>query len=393
MLYEYSAMPWQHFELAPELLRDSFTVAVYNHSNETSTPDPDPYFITKNDVFSNTLPTFQSILDNTQKVLAPNAPATFTTRINQYEDFHADLVQDFDGVERLILNTIQSLATDNESVAKQGNSRVNRLTVFDDYFAYDDGSAETNIIPEGIGTEIGIEYNTYADDSLKAVAISFINVTNLNLANELFNLKIYIGSLDSDPVLENILLKPILTNELFDTIQSFTTYALVDPTTNENVAIPIPAGKFYIGFQTASTNPIPIGFDRNSPEAADNNFMALSSGWFSFPESHQGAVMIRPVFGAKPAVTTSTTNNPIVDLSEVMRVYPNPSNGPLNFISEDFNITSFRYKAYNTMGQIVQQGRLSNEVNFSNLTDGVYYLQLVQEDDQKIYNHKFILSK
>jgi len=393
LIYEYTAMPWKHFEAAPELLRDSFTVKLFNHSEQTRTVSPFPFFVEELVTGDNASPSPQPILDNTQRNLSANGPVTYTTKIQGFADYQTDILQDFSGSDSLIFNIFQALQTSFEPVPQRDNSVVNRRTVFDDYFAYDDGSAETNIIAEGRGTEIGVEYTSYVDDSLRAVAISFINITSLDLTKELFNLKIYIDTLDNNPIVENILLKPILTNTLFDTIQSFTTYALIDPNTNEKMAIPIPAGKFYIGFQTASNNPIPIGFDRNSLEAADNNWLALSTGWFRFPSSHQGAVMIRPIFGSGPAITTSTEDNPIVDVSEAMQVYPNPSRGRLNFVSDDLRITTFRYQAFNTLGQMVQRGQLSDEIDFSSLNDGIYYLQLVQQDSQKVYNHKFILSK
>ena len=396
IIYEYSAMPWKHLQAAPELIRDSFSVSLFNHSTDLQRVDPGGIQVRElvtNEVISGGS---QPLLTSSQRDLSANSSVTYTAQFQNLANYLVDLTQNptFTDRDSFVFNMDQALQTSFEpNDPRRDNSRVNRQTVFDDYFAYDDGSAETNIIAEGVGTEIGVEYTSYVEDSLRAIAISFINVTSLDLTKELFNLKVYVGSLQSGPIVENILLKPILTNALFDSIQSFTTYALVDPSTNEKMAIPIPAGKFFLGFQTASSDPIPIGFDRNSPEAADNNFLALSTGWFPFPETHQGAVMIRPIFGDGPAITTGTRANPVVDVMEVMQVYPNPSFGQLNFISDDLRIESFRYQTYNTLGQVVQQGRLSDQVDFSSLSDGVYYLKLIQEGDQKIYNHKFILSK
>ncbi len=394
IIYEYTSMPWKHFEQAPELLRDSFTVAVFNHSDQTRDSAPSRLFV--QELVNNTVvsPSTQPILDGAQKNISANTGVSYTNKIQDYAGYQANIIQQFAGEDSLSFNIIQDLQTGFEGAAQLDNSRVERLTVFDDYFAYDDGTAETNIIAQNIGTEFGVEFTAYVDDSLRAVAISFININRLDLTNELFNLKIYVGSLESEPVVENILLHPILTNSLYDTIQSYTTYALIDPVTSTKMAVAIPAGKFYIGFQTASANPIPIGFDRNSLEAADNNFLGLSGGWFPFPETHQGAVMMRPIFGDGPAITTSTEHdNPVVDITEVMHVYPNPSSGQLNFISDDMSVVSFQYQAYNALGQIVQQGSLSDQVDFSSLVNGVYYLKLVHREDQKVYNHKFILSK
>jgi len=393
VIKEYTSMPWRHFVAAPDLLRDSLTVAVSNLSDIVHDTEPRRYILL--DGKDNSAVHIGDVfLDAMQSIIPANTTSIFSNPINNYTSYQNNVTSSFGTDDTVSLKIRLEIDPSFEQGQIIANNAVERTTEFANYFAYDDGSSETNIVAQNNGTQLAVEFDTYAEDSLRAISMSFINVTGLDITKELFNIRVYFDALETEPVLENILLKPILTNELFDTIQSFSTYALEDPATGEKQALYIPANqKFYIALQTASANPIPIGFDRNSLEAAGKNWLGLSGGWFPFPDSHQGAVLLRPVFGNETPATTSVSPDPIEQVSEIMEVYPNPTRGRLTFVSEGIPISSYHFTAYNTLGQIVQQGQLRDELDFSGNVDGVYYLKLVEKSTQKVYNHKFILSK
>ena len=72
-------------------------------------------------------------------------------------------------------------------------------------------------------------------------------------------------------------------------------------------------------------------------------------------------------------------------------VYPNPSNGYINFISQE--TTPISVSVFNTSGKMLFQSSLfsdQTQLNLSELNNGLYYLKIFQGD--KVYNYPLILS-
>ncbi|MBT8219245.1 MAG: T9SS type A sorting domain-containing protein, partial [Bacteroidia bacterium] len=395
IIKEYSSIPWKHFLAAPDILRDSFTVEMYNHFDKSVIAVSSNYFPSERVTNTFPLTSFQPLLDPGQDNIDAQTQLQLTNDIDNFSSFQSNMINNYIGEDSLIFRIDYSFDQDDEEREALLNNVVSRTTVFDNYFSYDDGSAETNIIAQNTGTEIGVEFMAYTEDTIRAVAISFIQVDGLDLTKELFNLKVYIDTLDQDPDFENILLKPFLANTVFDTLQGFSTYVLTDQITEDPIAVAVPANtRFYIGLQSASTNEIPIGFDRNSLDGASKNFVALSTGWFPFPTTHQGAVMIRPILGDTFPQSTNTVSIATPDpLTDIIQVYPNPTKGILNFISEAVPFFDLQYDAFNIMGQNIKSGYLQNELDFSELVDGIYFLKIRNRKTDELYHHKFMLLR
>ena len=72
------------------------------------------------------------------------------------------------------------------------NDTVRSYTIFDNYFAYDDGSAETSMrAGDQQGEEVAVRFTANTDDTLRAVQIHFPHYSNQD--NARFNLKVYVG--------------------------------------------------------------------------------------------------------------------------------------------------------------------------------------------------------
>ena len=130
------------------------------------------------------------------------------------------------------------------------------------------------------------------DDSLRAVQIHFPHYRNVS--NATFHLKVYLGELSQDPVYERLFVEPFYPDTVFDTLQGFTTYRLVDA--NGNLTpIAIPAGKFYISLEQSSNinQTVYVGVDKNTPDAMAYQYYFDGLAWFP-AASLSGALMIRP---------------------------------------------------------------------------------------------------
>lgn len=80
-----------------------------------------------------------------------------------------------------------------------------------------------------------------------------------------------------------------------------------------------------------------------------------------------------------------TTTNELTR-NENVKIYPNPVNDILN-IETNFN-ASANYTIKNIAGQEIQNGVLNNSINVNNLEQGVYFIEITNEN--KTYTNKFI---
>ena len=148
-----------------------------------------------------------------------------------------------------VLETTFSFVESGQIQLFESNDTVKLRNTFSNYFAHDDGTAEWQVfINHAVGGErIASKFHTNVEDTLKAVQIMFPHV-NGDVQEQLFNLEIYLDSLDTDPVLVRSLLSPFYPNNVYDTLQGFTTYVL-DDLLGTPTPVTIPKDKdFYVSF-------------------------------------------------------------------------------------------------------------------------------------------------
>lgn len=79
-------------------------------------------------------------------------------------------------------------------------------------------------------------------------------------------------------------------------------------------------------------------------------------------------------------------NNSSTVSTQEIKLYPNPAVDILNVTSVSENAT---FRVYNLMGQVVLNGKISNEmINVSNLQEGNYILEISNEN--KIIRKRFL---
>ncbi|MFT4664958.1 MAG: hypothetical protein ACI9XB_001911, partial [Gammaproteobacteria bacterium] len=305
----YSSMPFWHFEgnEATEL-DDSIHLGISNLF--PSVVGANTSNILHEDVMTGIDLGGQFVIQDPAINFDPNTKVdtSFSIPSIAFDELKASMENNFAGetfveIERTyILDPNESETTSFEDILR--NNQVSHTTVFDNYFAYDDGSAEAAVSLASVGPRAAVRYHANVADVLHGFSVHFSHYGDADTDN-LFNIKVWIGSLNSIPVYEQDLLKPFFVDAVYDSLQGFTTYRFED---FDNVAIPIdiPAGDFYIGWQNASSfGPVRIGWDRNTPNAKDHQFYSANgSVWVSTAD--EGAYMIRAIVGQEsPGVTKS----------------------------------------------------------------------------------------
>jgi hypothetical protein len=115
-----------------------------------------------------------------------------------------------------------------------------------------------------------------------------------------------------------------------------------------------------------------------------NGWQILNSGTASIQD---GAIMIRAIVGDFTPFTTDTEQPKSKPISAT--IYPNPTNNYL-FVQLDDDYSNYQYRIVNVAGQILQQGTLQQELNVSDLSHGVYFLNIRHQTENINLNYKFV---
>ena len=201
------------------------------------------------------------------------------------------------------------------SVNLRQNDTIRGRTVLDNYYAYDDGSAEYGIWINQKYGKFAYEYNSLEPDVITHLDVNFLPL-GANLKGETVNLYVWknigFGNSSKDTML-------LVQN----------TYITYPDSINRLVRIQLSRpirvqGKFFIGFEQLNENNVVIGFDRNT-DSSLKMFYNVTNVWEQNTNKNlKGSVLMRPVFGE-----SVVTSNKEANLEESINLYPNPTNGIL----------------------------------------------------------------
>ena len=391
-LKNYTSMPWWHFEgfVDEELNTEPLESQFYNHFSETVTI-VDSDILLREAITGTPFPGSDNVVDGPDANIPPKQPVSRSKALqpSTISGYKSLMQTGFPGATSVDLLMEYRLTVGSQQAMFLTNDTVQYHNRFEDYFAYDDGTAESFIFfenPQAISPSLAVKFHTNVADTLRGVQFHFPHV-NGDVEHQLFNLKVWLGSLNTEPVYEYIFKSPLYADSKFDTLQGFTTYKLKN-ILGDLTPVGLPAGAdFYIGFQqvTITNDGIPIGFDLNN-NFQENLFYNLGSGWSPFPVNFKGAPLIRALVGSTTPIDTGI--DPVADEALHIRLFPNPSTGWLQVEGAG----SAAYTLLNTVGQVVQSGIIEGAVDMNGLPNGLYILSLRTEEGKR-WTGKVILTK
>ncbi|MEL7160808.1 MAG: T9SS type A sorting domain-containing protein, partial [Bacteroidota bacterium] len=267
--------------------------------------------------------------------------------------------------------------------ALRRNDSISRTTYFDEYLAYDDGTAE-GLLRVAPGTVVLQEYTAFAEDELTGVSIRLPRGLN-PLGNQDLRLVVYAGdTIPTDLIYEEDF--PVLYPEDFfsDSLQGFTTYLFDE-------IIDLPKGeKFYVGWeQQSASNSIGVGYDRNQ-QPRDVQWFRTGSSWRRLAGSTTGAIMIRPLLSGFGGFATNT-DDPAPEATALVEVYPNPTNGTLHLRPRPgYDLLGMQYRLFSANGALLQGGVTRATVELGDLPAGLYLLEV---SDGKVRSHHKIIRR
>lgn len=385
ILREYTAMPWIHYYFDPSIIAAESWAGIdmeINNLGSQSHTLSDAYYTADDQVYDENVMSW----NNGSSISIPaNTKYDVSGSLNLNTDLTFGPLIAQNPTQTKINTTYYYTVTGQDVITNQTdyilkNDTAVTETIFGNYFAYDDGIAESNIGVNGSGSQVAVKFRANVDDSLKAIQIHVPYIAG-NVGGQFFSLKVWENNLTGNPVRE----LSNLTPEQIPDFNGFATYEINPPvfmTANTD---------YYIGWEQVSNTspPIPVGFDKNNLLATDNNFYSVGgSGWVPFADAGiEGALMIR-------AVTTEGTvfvNNEEIRLAdEIADIFPNPVRDQLSVDLKTGAYQDFDLTIYNTSGQLLLSQNLTKFIPVYHLTPGIYFIKLQDKTTKQVYHHKFI---
>ncbi|MCU0390578.1 MAG: T9SS type A sorting domain-containing protein [Thermoflexibacter sp.] len=264
-----------------------------------------------------------------------------------------------------------------KNVNLRSNDTIVGITVLDNYYAYDDGTAEfAATINQRFG-KLAYRYVLNIPAVLTHIDLMFVPI-DVNLKGETYNLRVWKnldfkgrGAKDSVLLVQNIIL------DYADSINKFTRIEL-----SRRLAL---SDTFYVGFEQLSDKNLTIGFDKNT-DSGSQIFTNTTNEWLP-NKLNKGSLMLRPVFLNKNAVSSNErywTHLPA-------KIYPNPSNGEL-IIEGKVN----QVQLVDMQGKVVLEKTFFlyenyNSLDLSHLSNGLYLLFLQSDTARAI--QKVVIQK
>ena len=365
LLKNYSAMPMWQFLAKPEKeLADSVKSDVSNLFNND-------LLIYPNYVVTNLL--------NNLIVQRRDSIATFVPR-KSFSSLRVKNILDINLLKRDTTKAYLKVKFDvksGDAAAFTVNDTISRFVDLNNYYAYDDGTAEqAAYLKKGFG-RFAVQFINNKPDAVTAIRVN-VQPTVTNLTGKRLTFQILGNDKGKIGRIIKTISDTINVIKYPNTPNSFVEYK-IDP-----VAVP---DTFYVGFiQFTDDEPLAIGLDINTPEFAPKNYYNISNEWVQIPKADapqanstfvpiKGSLMIRPVMlGRTIPAKPLASEEEIQDRNLV--ISPNPSTGIFRWNDNSLK----NVEVYDMSGRNIFQEHADNqEVNLQNLRAGIYFLRLSNE--------------
>lgn len=348
LLNNHEAMPWKQFKEIENLEMGS-SIPVHYRNNDTIVRN-----VTRNfeiwDVYKNS----QSDLFS--------AGATNIDPLTNI-DYNANLIYTFntDNNDSALFRITCSLKTD--EFDPKGNDTLVYYQVFNDYFAFDDGSSEAGYGINGLGSRNAMaacRFESFIQDTLRAIRICF-NDSYLEANKRAFDLMVWD---DNNGIPGNVIYsKDEVMVEQGNAINGFYTYTIPEGVLLNSV--------FYVGWRQRSETFLNAGLDINTPHG-NRQFFWLNGNW---QESQvQGSLMIRPVVGYPLKITA--VNDIYYKNQKQLSIWPNPATDYINVDPGELQLSGLAYiTVMDIYGRELIKIPFSNQIDISSLHEGIYIIQ------------------
>ncbi len=370
LLNDYTSMTYGQFLVNPaaELaMQHSFSAR-----NNTPSAVPLSYRYITRELFTNT-PLFTS--------------ASFNATLNPYEEQVFSFPQFMPsfpnpGNDARVIFESQYFIKPVTPTNVPANDTITKQQVFDNYLAYDDGTAEKsyflNLFPTLPG-RTAIEYHLNKPDSIHGIAIYFGRQVPLAF-NKFFSVQVYQDIAVNGGTDQMIYQQDLLFPGYADTVNKFWYYRFDSP-------VPMPAGAFFIGTQqpaSSGSDSLYFGLDVNRV-GGNHLYYNVLNFWESSLVS--GALMMRPLLSGD-FTPSYVTDQEVIQAN--VSLYPNPAKDFISFKGLP-EAAHYFFEVMDLQGRKLLNGSLKNNysVDVQTLQAGVYFVRLFMPG-KPAFTQKFI---
>ena len=380
----YESMPYDHFKANPAFNQSAFHRVKLRNNNNTSVNVQ--YKCEVRNVYNKIIISYP--LSSSARNVTQNSDSS--------EDFTPFAFDTLSGKSPLLKlkYTIAPLSNDftpDNYNSIGDNNEYTKTVRFNNYFAYDDGSAEGGYgldygsLPAGPGYA-AMKFTSFKPDTLRGISV-FFNRSVADVQFKSFNLMVWkkISEPPANNTSADVILKRVnIPSTVYtDSINGFTNFIF-------DTAVILSQGDFFIGWQQNTNFILNVGYDNNYKYAKvggtnPNLFYNLNGYWENVSSNITGAVMMRPLVGREIKTNNPASVNQSVNTKTII-IYPNPSNNSQEvFIKAENSIKSI--KVYDCLGklQLEFQGENIENVNISNLNNGIYFFELLDEQNNTYF--------
>lgn len=281
-----------------------------------------------------------------------------------------------------VKHAVNFFASPASDVVRENDTLVH-VQRFDDFFAYDDGTAEAGYYLNTYGAKTAVRYHLNVDDTLRAVNIYFDPIVDgQQIQSTTFRIMVWAdgGGFPGSLIYKDSTMNPIYLQGSHNLIPTYTLTS----------CLPLGPGTYFIGIQQTTNKALNIGFDRNTNHMNDL-YYDIGNGWVQ--SAVPGSLMINPVMGC-------TILPPPVGVKEFESVYgsfglfPNPTNDRVSIRYVDKNDATAKVQILSTLGEIILETVLSDtkSIDVSSLANGVYFV-LLSNNGLNVGTQKLIISR
>ena len=372
-LKNYQAMPWnQFYDYRDDELQDSLLFEVSNLSDF-------------NTQLVRGLAEIVEVCDSIELMSYAQASAVteFNENIGPNELLARTRPTDVDwslmeNRDKAILKITQTIGVGSEQTNVPINDTLVRYQVFDNYYAYDDGSAERAYGVYGSGAELALQFVLNEPDVLQGVQIYFTHVINDVSAND-FAIKAWadLDFEDVQGVYDSVIAKrkdlfPVFTGET----GAYTTYVFDEPVAVEDT--------FYVGYEQTLPEIINIGQDLNN---SSKQKLWFNTNGLWIQSNFDGAVMIRPILGGEAVEATGLEERAELPI----HIYPNPATNFLQIEAEGLELDHLQVAVHDLSGRtIFQQNSAPQSIDVADWPSGMYLIEFRSEDGVQLGAKRFM---
>lgn len=250
---------------------------------------------------------------------------------------------------------------------------------FENYYAYDDGTAEAAYGPTGTLASLAYKIEPLESDSLLGVYIGFVpSVTDVSGYEFLLTVWDDDNGQPGNILYEDDPFDPRYPLYPYDK-NGFRYYALQD-----SMKLYLD-GTFYIGWKQYDSQRLNIGMDLNR-DNSDKIFYSINNQNSWLGTVYEGSLLMRPVFDSDMNYVLGYPERQPIQTFD-FTLYPNPTNNQLNIKGDVEEIETIQ--VFDLAGHLVQSYSKRYSIDVTFLNSGIYLMRIVDKNGIN-YNHKFI---